>query len=349
MISGIAMPATREMKRYVEKELPYRLLTEMYNDSRRSLKELARSLKLSHHTLSKALGELEERYGLYYTLDIDTDRLGFSEGRIITIRFGAKPGLDFLKGLLQKDVFVQDAYLATGDFDLLLYVIGLTPKDFAQWQWKLRRELSEYKPLMKLATVNSYVLGVLPIRSGLIDDCADLSGVEKKILKLLNENSREKLGDLVRKAKTTQVKAIYAIRKLKEEKIIRRFTALTQNPEKRILAAHTLKVLPVKNHLDELLNNVISKIVAEDLHESTSDYSLILDTVGEFDEICICTFKDGETMGRRGPNMYLKGLAMESPEIDRSILTDVIVGKWPFHLDDYGYYNELMKERKEVR
>ena len=97
----------RENKEYVEKELPYRLLTEMYKDSRRSLKELGRELHISYHTISRTLSQLEEKYKLAYTLDLDIKKLGFSEGLIITAKFEEKPEFEYLKQRFEKDPFVQ--------------------------------------------------------------------------------------------------------------------------------------------------------------------------------------------------------------------------------------------------
>jgi len=337
------MPASKELRKYIEEELPYRLLIEMYKDSRRSLKKLGRTLHISHHTIAKTLNNLEQKYGLLYTLDIDTDKLGFSEGRVITIKFGNKPSHDFLKSRFQKDVFVQNAYLATGDFDLLLSVVGLTSRDFAAWQWKLRKELGEYKPHLKISTMNNFILGFLPVRNELIECTTAISDVEKKVLKLLNENSRIKLSELVKKSKTTQMKVIYALRRLKEEGIIKKFTTLTQNPEKRILSVHTITTAPTKTYSESLLK-VVRELVTEDLHEITSDYSIILDCVGAFDEICCGTFKNGEQLAKRGPDAYEQLLSAESPALEKAVLTDILFGKWPFHLDDYARYKNQLKE-----
>ncbi len=337
------MPATRETKAYVEDELPYKLLIEIYKDSRRSLKELGRNLNISHHTISNTLKRLEKRYRLEYTLELDTNKLGFSEGRVVTIKFAEKPGLDFLRERLKKDVFVQDAYLAEGDFDLLLYVIGLTPREFASWQWRLRIELGRYRPLLKIATADIYNIGFLPIRNELIEMSTELSGPEKKILIALNSNSRMKLKELIQKSKTTQMRTIYALKKFKKEGIIKKFTALVQNPTKRIFMAYTLYVTPEQKHT-AFISKFLEELVKEDPHQVTSDYDLVLDTVGPFDSLYMCTFDNGEAISKRGPDFQMGLLKEESPEMDRAVLTDVIAGRWPFHLDDYSYYKTQMKK-----
>ncbi len=339
------MPATRESKEYVEKELPYKLLNEMYKNSRRSLKELGRNLNISHHTISNTLRRLEHDYNLEYTLDLDATKLGFPEGRVVTIKFEERPDLDFLRERFRKDIFVQDAYLAEGDFDLLLYVIGLSPREFAGWQWKLRIELGKYKPLLKISTADAYNIGFLPVRNELIEMSERLSGVEKKILEALNTNSRIKLKDLIEKSGTTQMKTIYALKKFKSEGIIKRFAGLVQKPTKRIFLAYTMYLSPTGEHTEFRLA-FLNKLLEEDLHKATSDYALILDTVGNYDTLYVCTFENGEQLSRNGPDLQKSLFKKEGPKIDKAILTDIITGKWPFHLEDYSYYKIPVNERK---
>ncbi|MDE1854740.1 MAG: Lrp/AsnC family transcriptional regulator [Candidatus Micrarchaeota archaeon] len=337
------MRASRESKEYVEKELPYKLLLEMYKDSRRSLKELGRGLHISYHTVSKTLSQLEEKYKLNYTLDIDTGKLGFSEGRIITIKFNERPSVELLKQRFQKDVFVQDAYLAEGDFDLLLYVIGLSSKEFVSWQWKLRIELRKYEPSFKTSTADQNIIGFLPIKNALIEASENLSDTEKKVLCALNDNSRIKLKELVQKSKTTQMRVIYVLKKFKTEGVIKKFAALTQNPSKRIFLAYTAYLNPGGNH-DKLMFSFGEELLKENKQEVTSDYVLVIDAVGAHDLLYVCTFENGEKLSERGPDLLKTILTDESPKIEKAILTDVITGKWPFHLDDYNFYQRMSKK-----
>ncbi len=337
------MRAAREGKEYVENELPHRLLIEMYKDSRRSLKELGRGLHISYHTISKTLSRLEEEYKLNYTIEIDTNKLGFSEGRIIAIKFSERPPVELLKQRLQKDVFVQDAYLAEGDFDLLLYVIGLSSREFVSWQWKLRMELRKYAPSFKTSTADQNVIGFFPVKNALIEASEKLSDTEKKVLCALNDNSRMKLKELVQKSKTTQMRVIYVLKKFKTEGVIKRFSALTQNPSKRIFLAYAVYLNPGVNH-DKLMLDFGEELLKEGTRGVTSDYTLVVDAVGAYDLLYVCTFENGEKLSERGPDLIKTILAEESPKIEKAMLTDVIAGRWPFHFDDYNFYRKMSKK-----
>jgi hypothetical protein len=97
--------------------------------------------------------------------------------------------------------------------------------------------------------------------------------------------------------------------------------------------------LPNENHKKKLAV-LWDTLVKEDLHASTSDYSLICDNVGAYDTVHICTFENGERLSTNGPDLHKSLFSEESPKIERSVLTGVLVGKWPFHLDDYEFFRK---------
>ncbi len=342
------MPASRKTQEFVKSELPYKLLMYLYNDSRAPLKRLGRQFNISYHTVAETLKKLEEKYGLTYTLELDEQRLGFSEGRIITVKFEKVPEIGYLKNRLKKDIFVQDAYLATGDFDLLLYIVGLNPNDFQAWQFNIRKDLSEYVPLFKISTLNLSATGFFPLRRELIQESTAINKMEKEVLCLLNENSRMKLKDLTAKSKSTQMRVIYAMKALQEKGIIRKFSMLTQNTDKKLLLAYSLQLFPIKQH-SELLAKFVQEIIKEDLHEASNDYCLVADTNGGFDAFYICSFRNGEEMIKRGPELLGTLWAPEKPKIEKAILSGVLVGQWPLHLESYEHYRSELNAGEENR
>ncbi len=336
------MVHTRKAMKFIREEVPYQILVRIAKNSRITIRELSREIGVSHFTISKVLKELEARYHIYYTVELDEVALGFSEGRLITVKFENTPTREFLYNKFRRDVFVQDAYLGTGDFDLLLYVVGLTSKDFQTWQFKLRMDLSDYVPIFKTSTINEYIVGFLPLKNELIELSPILNKTEKAVLKAVNENSRIKLKELVNKAKTTQMRAIYILEKLEQKKIIRKFAALTQETDKKIILAYGATLTPVKNH-QELALNLAKEFTTESFNGATSDYVLDVNINGTYDVFSMCTFKNGEEMSKRGAELVQTMWKTEKPKIDRAILTDIIVGKWPSHLEEYEKQREFIK------
>ena len=105
--------------------LGYRILREMYLNSRVSALRLSKKLHSNYYTVSKTLKELERANGLAYTLELDVRELGFLGIRVLAIKFEKAPDLKLLRKELQDDVFIQGAYLTKGDFDLLIYAMAM--------------------------------------------------------------------------------------------------------------------------------------------------------------------------------------------------------------------------------
>ena len=334
------MPTKRSTQKYIEEELPYRILEQLYKNSRSSLRETGKTLGISYHVVQATLKKLEAKYKIRYTLELDEAKLGFAEGRIITIKFGVKPDIDFIKSLLQKDVFVQEAYLTEGDFDLLLYAVGLSQLDFQAWQWNLRITLSPFKPLLKSASVTHRVVGFLPLGNALLKESGVLSSTEKSILVLLNENARIKLNELARRAKVSPNRVIYIIKKLLRLGIIKRFSALSQASDKKLIVAFGTVHTPTASH-SRLVFKFGEELLKENFHESSNDYCLILEPHGHYDAFVICTFDNGEALLRRGSGLLMNMFAEEDIKIEKAIITDVLVGMLPLHLEGYDFYRKI--------
>ena len=341
--------AVKEKRGFVKDELPYLLLIEMYKDCRQSLRELSKKFDVSYHTVAKTLSELESSYGLAYTLSLDEHKLGFSEARVISIKFKEKPPADVLMKSFVNSIFVQDAYLASGDFDLLMYVVGLSPYAFGSWQFTLRMQLSRYGALPKISTFDEYGVGFFPLKTGLLEKSPVLSDVEKRILKVLNENSRLSLKKVSEKSKTTRMQVIHTIKKLKRNGTIKSFSALTQKPEKRLWLSYcTLLVAPHERHV-ETFTAFVKELLKEDLHSATNDYCMLADVNGAYDSVAICTFEDGEQMASKGYAMRkrLWDAYNERPKIKSAILTDAVIGRWPFHLERYENYAKIAEDSEK--
>ena len=293
------MPASRKTREYIEKELPYKLLMSIYEDSRASLKELGRKVGVTYHVVASTLERLEKEFDITYTLHLDEGKMGFASGKVITLKFGNPPKIDYLKTRFQKDPFVQDAYLATGDFDLLLYVVGLNEFDFGAWQYKLRMDMAEYKPQLSSSVMYDSIVGFFPLKNELIEKCEVLSEVEKRILMLLNGNSRMRLNKIIRQAKTTQMRVIYSIKKMKEKGIIKKFTALSQNPQKKLMVAYVVSNIPNEKHMSTQ-KRYWEEMMIEDFHEGVNEYAIAADVVGAYDQINVSTFEKGELMSKNG-------------------------------------------------
>jgi len=337
------MPASLEKQAYIKNELPYELLKALYNNSRLSLRDLAKQHGVSHHVVSSLLKRLEKDYGIVYTLELDENKLGFANGRIVTIKFKNKPDIEIIKEKLLNDPFVQDLYLADGDFDLIMYVSGITEEEFKVWQWHFREYFNKYMPLLRTSTLTTKYVGFMPLRNKAIMNSPNLSEFEKRVLAIFNENSREKISEIAKKVKVKDLdKVIYVIKKLKERGVIKRFTAITTKPGKGIVQAFGAITNPSDSHRNYVIN-FYNEVVNEEKHQLASDYILITDTLGYFDGFNIASFSRGEDAEKRGAEMYRRAFGDEVLILEKAIITDTLAGYLPLHIDSFEIWRKELK------
>lgn len=341
------MTASNSERERIKEKLPHELLRLLYLNSRMSVKQLSKELDISYHTVSKYLKLCEEKYSLHYTIDVNTHMLGFSEARLLGVKFERVPDIKLLKKHFENDPLVQNVYLGSGDFNLLIHVIGTEPIKYDVWQYKFRLEFCHYKPRVKECALSVFDEGFMPIRNKLIKESKNINESEKKILIELILNSRLRLKDLSKRTKLSQMRVIYKVKKLQALGIIKSFTVCVQNPDKRLFIFYGGAIIPNEFHHPTLLLKVLEKIInEEDIRNTTTDYSVVCDSTGHYDFVGFCNFKDGTACLERGPEYMKKVWESEYPIIDQCILTDLIIGKWPFNSNNYVEWQKAIEKEK---
>ncbi len=330
----------------VQKRLAAILFKKLYLDSRETISKIVKDTAISHHTISKYLREYEQKYDLSYTLDIDPIALGFSEERILAIKFDDPPKIELLKKVLGNDIYVQNAYLSNGDFDLIIHVLGPNTIEYGHWEFKLRVGFSKYKPKISTSVINHTVEGFLPIKSKIINKSKNINATEKTVLGALIKNSRTRLKDLEKLTNLSQMQVLYTMKKLKKDGKIKKFSTLVQNTNKKMFLFYGITYTPnINHHRLSLLPFMDGVINAEKENDITTDYSIICDTSGHFDSVYFCNFADGQALNERGALLLKETWKAEQPEFKQCILTELVTGKWPFNKN--GYYN-WKRERDNI-
>jgi Lrp/AsnC family transcriptional regulator for asnA, asnC and gidA len=104
--------------------IPERILDMLMANSRASFREMAKKLKVSTTTISKAVKEMEKKeIILGYTLDVDWKKLGY--GSVLCINIMTKPDADFddVGKRLRKIPQVKEIFYTTGNTGFSAYVI----------------------------------------------------------------------------------------------------------------------------------------------------------------------------------------------------------------------------------
>ena len=326
-----------------KENLKYNLIRELYVNSRISSLKLAKKYRVPYHIVNNLIKEMEQKYQICYTLSLNTQKLGLSSCKVVTVKFSNRPTTEELKKELSDDIFVQHAYLGKGDFDLIIYFVGLSELDFVVWEWTLRANWSKYKPEFKSSTISDFIIGYLPLSNKLISKFNSIKKDEKKILMLLNENSRIKKKDIAKLTNLTEIQVTRRINSLVSKKIIHKFTLLVQNPEKKLIIASFIKFKPNENH-PKNLKKIILSILTENLNSITSNYSVISNISGYYDLFLFNNFLNNELIDKYGRKLWEDSCIDEDPISSESIITETIYGKMLLHPDSYNYYKKYIKE-----
>jgi Lrp/AsnC family transcriptional regulator for asnA, asnC and gidA len=105
-------------------KIPERILAILLTNSRISFREIAKKLKVSTTTISRAVKELEEEgVILGYTLVVDWKKLGY--GSALCVNIMTKPDADFddVGKRLRKIPQVKEIFYTTGNTGFSVYVV----------------------------------------------------------------------------------------------------------------------------------------------------------------------------------------------------------------------------------
>jgi DNA-binding Lrp family transcriptional regulator len=208
------------------------MLQELSTDSRASLTRLAKVAQCSVAMASRMLDRLVKKLDIKFTIEVDFDKLGFSERHIAYIKFQKKPQEDFLVNLFKNDHIVQDVYLTKGDFDILIFAAADTPIEYMRWETDLMVNLSDYLPELRPSEFIFNTLGYMPLSGAFTDSIKKgmkFDKIDRGILKLLNENSRFGYRELGKALGVEEATVRYRVFRLIRRGVITRFTIAIQN------------------------------------------------------------------------------------------------------------------------
>jgi DNA-binding Lrp family transcriptional regulator len=206
-----------------------------------------------------------KKLDIRFTIEIDFDKLGFSERHIVYIKFRKEPPKDFLTIFFENDHIAQDVYLAKGDFDLIIFAAADTPMEYMKWETDLLVNLSDYLPELRPSEFIFNTLGYMPLNGTFTDFIkkdTKLDKIDRNILKLLNENSRLGYREIGKAVNVEEATVRYRVFRLVKRGIIARFTIAIQN------SGGVVSVFFMRYSFDK---NTINRIFPEQRKHSMSE------------------------------------------------------------------------------
>lgn len=210
--------------------VPTRRITRMLSENARiSVSELAKELNLSRRTARERMLKAESEFGIKYTLELNEEALGLTNPRVILIKFTKEPDYDEVGKILAQSHIPQIAVKAKGKYDVLIYANAENTREYVFWDKTTQVQLAKYGVLWQPSDVAFLHLGFCPIRNALIEKL-DLPEKYKKMLLLMNENSRISFHEMSQKLGMHFNTVAYNFNKLMKMGYIRRFTIVMRKP-----------------------------------------------------------------------------------------------------------------------
>ncbi|MEM0149824.1 MAG: winged helix-turn-helix transcriptional regulator [Candidatus Micrarchaeaceae archaeon] len=205
---------------------PERLaFAELCNDSRQSSSELARKLGITRYNANKILKNLESKYHIKYTMDLDYRALGFAQMHVFYLNFDTTPKLSELEKLLKNSTRIVFFATAKGDFDAIALAISRNSMEYSQIEVGFQASLIDYKTTFRSAALTGMRFGFMPLSNVQLRNAA-IEEDYKKLLLELNADSRIPAKELASKLGIDDNMINYYIKKMQQNGIIKRFTAM---------------------------------------------------------------------------------------------------------------------------
>ncbi|MGC8670094.1 MAG: winged helix-turn-helix transcriptional regulator [Candidatus Micrarchaeia archaeon] len=312
-------------KRY---KLMLRLLSE---NSRATVTELAKNIGTSRVTVVKLLKKLSEDYGLHYTIEVDDDKLGFTQRHLVMLKFDRKPTPDELKKAFEKDRFVSNAYLCNGDFDVIVHTRASNAMDYIMWESQLPSKFENSNITIRPSAIMVPNYGYFPIGAEELKSVAtEIDTNERAMLKTLSSNSRARLIELARDTKARESTVNYRLSTLKKSGVVKRFTISASKPPYAYILAflvnyHFNSTTYVRSV--EMMNYY--KNYDQDM-SLFSTFQLLVPMSGSFRFFGMGLFKNESDAMENAINAHKNIFNQEKPEIAHAQVTGLIKGRYPF-------------------
>lgn len=305
------------------------ILRELCTNSRVSITELSEKYKVSRKIAKERIVALEKEFGLKYTLDLDYEALGFASLHALHVKFAKKPNPDILRATFSKSKAVQFAAITEGDFDMVLFVLTKEPKDYFKWEIAFWLALAKYGVGTSPSEVIISRLGFVPINTDLIRDSA-VDDVYKKIITVLNENSRITNTELSKKIGMSQELTNYYLKKLNKEGIIKKYTAVLTTPPTKynitFFATYTVKDLVGERAQTERQTMFFKEPLEMPIVNGPQMMFSLTGSESTFNLVSYEDLKDGI---EKSVAMHDKIYRVDSPKTKYAVIKDVVKGTLP--------------------
>lgn len=321
------------------------ILRELSNDSRATLEHLAKVAKCSRATVVKKLARLEKELDIKYTLEIDVDKLGPNEHHVLFMKFRKKPKADALIELFKNDRRVHSMYMCEGDYDLIMYVMEKDPIEYIKCETRIGSALSDFGTDINNSCFVLASFGYMPFTDVFVDDIDEgikITETDKKILKMLNQNSRIGYSEISGAIGSNDDTVRYRVFRLQKLGIIRRFTIAIQKPPQNYILSFFANYTFHKASKDRERVITSTYMASEQELPLVGKYQLLAPTSGSFRFFALALFNDKAEAEEEGLGTQKRTFSKDGVTLVSARITKVIKGLLPFrNLDIANNYTKI--------
>ena len=226
-----------------------KLLELLSENPRIKIAELSRKLKISRNRTKKKLERLEKELGIKYTIELNEEREGIELSFMVIIKLKKEIDEKYIKKIFSKSYIPQFVAVTKGDFDLFIYGIAQTKRDYDFWEVDVRQKLYGFVENWDNLLILSRRISSFPVNEKIIKK-SKLKQREKEIIIELNKNSRISLKDLAKKVNISKPLLRHYLDYFEKEKIIKYDTILSERTYPSNLI--TLRDLQVPQNFTEI-------------------------------------------------------------------------------------------------
>ncbi len=310
------------------------MLRELSEDSRLTVTALAQRLKCSRNTVMQNMKFLEKEFDLWYTIEFDREKLGFTRNQIVTIKFGEKPKPKELKEIFAgSQSYISLLMCTEGDYDVIIKTVADSNPDYFRWSIITFTKLLKYKPTLETSVVSTTGFGFIPMANPILEKIdftrLGLDEVDKKILLLLNENSRRSGEDISRRLGENIKTVNYRLRKLHESGIIKRYTIVMRKPPPRHHVAYFFKFAMAEGLFGRIKNAIDYYAAIDEKLPLTNTYLYSASLIGSYASFGIGSFPNQDKAANEVVMKTKELYAEDNPTIAYCKITSVLIGYLP--------------------
>ncbi|MDE1868437.1 MAG: AsnC family transcriptional regulator [Candidatus Micrarchaeota archaeon] len=341
------------------------ILQNLSMNARIPLSVISKRTGLKASSIEYRIKRLEERYGLRYIAEIDTNKLGFF-AYMVAVRFaGSRPSSETMREALEPEPRVQFCMLTVGKYDMLIYLIAESNRALASVIGSIRSQDAFSRHRAKWYVTPFYAAyGYVPLRDKFFDLLKERVWQRSRenprpkpesilnrdyiLLRELNSNGSIEFSEIDRKNNLQRSSAQYTYHKLIESGLIKRITITVQNPSGKrydsIIFMNDINDSRYVKTREELL-----KYIIKDSGRMIDRFSLVGEkAVPDGMMFMMPVFSNnGLEQARDELAARVRGISAST-----QVVTDIVVGALGYRLFDPAYtsqYNVLAEQYSHVK